>query len=231
MRRRILRRAIVWRSFLALAIATTLILTPTAASASGKVRLCHRLTDSWSYRTVDARTAYRHFRDHSFWDVIEPFRYRGQTYSLNWNEDAETFLENRCQHPAPPNDSPDDAIPLTPGVTANGTTLGANLVGEADALCLGEPLWHSVWFTFVGTGDSVEIELTSPDFWPVGAVYTRVNGTFIEVDPDAFDPPCLFSDESSTHTFLTEAGVTYWLQVGGFSEAIADSGPISIRVT
>jgi hypothetical protein len=231
MSRRIPRGAITWRSVLALAIAATLIFTPTAASASRKVRLCHRLTDSWSYRTVDARTAYRHLRNHSFYDVIEPFRYKGQTYSLNWNEEAETFLENRCQHPAPPNDLPDDAIPLTPGVTENGTTLGANLVGEAQALCLGEPPWHSVWYSFMGTGGSVEIEMASPDFWPVGAVYTRAeDGTFTEVDPDAFDPPCLFSEESP-HTFTTEAGVTYWLQVGGFSEVIADSGRISIRVT
>jgi hypothetical protein len=199
---------------------------------TGTVRLCHRAVDSWSFRTVEPRTAYRHLVNHSFWDIIEPFTYQGETYSLNWNAENQAFLERGCKWSRPVNDRPFGAIALTPGVTVTGDNRGARVVGEAITACLGEPVWHSVWYTFEGTGGPVTVDATRiSGFWPNGAVYVKEDGAFIEMGQDVGEPWCIWSDGTpGLESFPTEAGVKYWIQIGGFSEALADTGTFSLTV-
>src|SRR5262245_14499059 len=81
--------------------------TPDEASAHGKVTLCH-LADGPAQAgliTVDKAAAYHgHYLQHSA-DVIPPFQYQGNTYSLNWTG---SFPEICGGPPPPPPDCEED---------------------------------------------------------------------------------------------------------------------------
>jgi hypothetical protein len=76
---------------------------PAMAAPAAKVTLCHATgstTNPYVRITVAAAGAYNgHFRQHEdlgMGDIIPPFTFRGQTYSLNWPEGRATF-KNDCK--------------------------------------------------------------------------------------------------------------------------------------
>ena len=86
-------------------IAAAALIAPEEAEATGKVTLCH-LADNPAQSgliTVAKAAAYHgHYLQHSA-DVIPPFSYDGETYSLNWNG---SFPEE-CGGEDPPDDPAD----------------------------------------------------------------------------------------------------------------------------
>lgn len=136
----------------------------------------------------------------------------------------EQFLRTTPHVRPPANDVPDDAIAIAPGETVQVRTGGAAPLGEAGTSCLnGEPPGYSVWYTLVGTGGQVTLDPAGSDFDTVIAVYTREGDTFTEVS-------CIDDDDdlAGALTFDTDAGVTYWVQVGGF---FADFGTLVLTAT
>jgi hypothetical protein len=96
-----------------LAASTALLLGSAAPAAAtpggndGKVTLCHATeSDSNPYVeiTVAAAGAYNaHYRQHADLgegDIIPPFTYQGQTYSLNWDASGQATFANGCTVPA-----------------------------------------------------------------------------------------------------------------------------------
>jgi hypothetical protein len=134
-----------------------------------------------------------------------------------------TYLRT-TPHVAPPaNDLPEDALPITPGDTVTLKTAGAAPEGEVTTECLDAPPGYSVWYTLEGTGSEVTIDPTGSDYDTVIAAYARDGDTWTEV-------ACIDDDDDlqGALTLATEAGVTYWIQAGGF---YADYGTLTLTVT
>lgn len=77
---------------------------PASAAPAAKVTLCHATgstTNPYVRITVAAAGAYRgHYSQHEdngLGDIIPRFRFRGQTYSLNWDADGRSTFGNNCQ--------------------------------------------------------------------------------------------------------------------------------------
>jgi hypothetical protein len=82
-------------------LATT---APAAAAPAAKVTLCHATgstTNPYVRITVAAAGAYNgHYSQHEdngLGDIIPPFTFRGQTYSLNWDADGRATFRNNCK--------------------------------------------------------------------------------------------------------------------------------------
>lgn len=88
------------------------------------------------------------------------------------------------------------------------------------------PFGFTAWWTFVGTGGPVTIDTAGSDFDTILAVYTGSPGSFTQVAcvDDVFEPG--FSLQSRV-TIDTLAGVTYYVQAGGFG---GDSGRLQLVV-
>jgi hypothetical protein len=128
--------------------------------------------------------------------------------------------------PALANDAPDGAVALEPGDAIRVRTGGTAI--EAEASCTvtepeyGEipiPLGHTVWYTVAGTGGEIAIDTAGSEFDTVLGVYTRDGSGFTQV-------ACVddvFSEEGGSLqaalTFASEAGVTYFVQAGGYAES------------
>ena len=141
---------------------------------------------------------------------------------------AESVLVQRTlrttPHLRPPvNDLPAGAIAIAPGDAVTTRTGGAVESGEEATECLGAPPTYSVWYTLAGTGGEVTLDPAGSDFDTVIAVYTREGDTFTEV-------ACIDDDDDlqGALTFATDAGVTYWVQVGGF---FGDFGTLTLTVS
>jgi len=139
----------------------------------------------------------------------------------------------------PPNDTPEGALALDLGTSLKVVTTGTAVEPEVGiATCpegQGDDLGHTVWYTFEGTGDPVTIDTSGSNFDTVVAVYTLDGDTWTEVgcedDPgDAQNPISL----QARLTVPTEAGVTYYLQAGGFrfffDPEIAQSGRMRLAI-
>jgi hypothetical protein len=121
------------------------------------------------------------------------------------------------------NDAPDSATALRLGRVARVVT-GGN-APDAEAPCTSEypdsegpvnvPFGYTAWWTVTGTGGEMTVDTAGSTFDTVVAVYTLENGVFEQVVcvDDVFD------EESSLQaraTWASEAGVTYYIQAGGF---------------
>ncbi|MGH2385398.1 MAG: hypothetical protein ACRDGB_10165 [Candidatus Limnocylindria bacterium] len=118
-----------------------------------------------------------------------------------------------------PNDGPDGALPLAIGDSVTVRTGGTAL--EPEAPCIGEfegqevefPIGKTAWWTFEGTGGDVTVDTAGSDFDTVLGVYTDDGGGLVPIG-------CVDDVEESLQariTVGTEAGVTYYLQAGGFA--------------
>jgi hypothetical protein len=90
-----------WRATIALAVvgAVTMIgVAATAGSPSGNVTVCHHTGSSTNpFVTIhpSASGAYHGHLQHSG-DVIPPFAYQGNTYSLNWPSSEIDVVNGEC---------------------------------------------------------------------------------------------------------------------------------------
>ncbi len=144
----------------------------------------------------------------------------------------------------PANDTPDGAIALEVGDRHRQFTGGASIAPEEPCFFdfgdgeLFEHFWgRTVWFTVEGTGGEITIDPSRSDFDTSVAAYADTGGGLEHlacVDDDFSDP---FQDPQAPLTFDTEAGVTYYIQVGGFDlgslfeeEPTPEYGQLRLRV-
>lgn len=126
------------------------------------------------------------------------------------------------------NDAPDAAEPIAIGETVTVRTGGT--AEEPEAPCVGEiggepieiPIGHTAWWTFEGTGGEVTVDTAGSDFDTVVGIYvddgTGLVGLGCVDDVDSLQ---------ARITVATEAGVTYYVQAGGFA---GQSGTLVLSV-
>jgi hypothetical protein len=125
-----------------------------------------------------------------------------------------------------PNDLPAGALPLAPGESDSvRNTAGASPEPEAPCTMIdpefGEPvelpIGYTAWWTVEGTGGDVTVDTAGSSFDTVLAVYTSDGEEgFSQVGcvDDVFDGED--GTLQASLTFGTDAGATYFVQVGGF---------------
>jgi hypothetical protein len=137
------------------------------------------------------------------------------------------YISTRPKGPKLKNDAPTGAIALPLGSTVEVRTGGT--AREPEAPCTvddGEhvheiPIAHTAWWTFTGTGGDVTIDTAGSTFDTVVGVYVLDGGTFEQVGcvDDVFDPETGEGSLQSSITVATTAGVTYYVQIGGFGDS------------
>lgn len=135
------------------------------------------------------------------------------------------FVEPNGPKPKPlTNDEPSGAIELRLGRVTRIVT-GAN-APEAEAPCFADPesedsdvpFGYTAWWTVTGTGDEMTVSTVGSSFDTVVAVYT--------LEGDVFEQVVCVDDVSGEESSLqavatweSEAGVTYYIQAGGFADS------------
>jgi hypothetical protein len=144
--------------------------------------------------------------------------------------------------PAPsplPNETAQDAILLEIGQIVTVDTSGmqpdaeqpcfAGLYGEPGEATLLRALGRTAWWRFVGTGGEVTIDTAASNFDTVVAAYINLEDSTEVLSLDHVvcidDPgPGILQARA---TMLTEAGRTYWIQVGGYG---GQSGTLTLSL-
>jgi hypothetical protein len=154
----------------------------------------------------------------------------GQSFALDADHcDIEAFSNHTVSSapsgpkpgPAPINDGPDGAIAVAVGSTVRADTTGTVVPPEVPiTTCpqgISDDFGHTVWYTFTGTGDPVTIDTSGSNFDTLVGVYTRDGDSWNEVgcEDDQGNPANPISYQAKL-TISTEAGVTYYVQAGGF---------------
>lgn len=116
------------------------------------------------------------------------------------------------------NDGPEGALPVAIGETVTVRSTGGT-AADPEAPCVisvpeGDfevPLGHTAWWTFTGTGSDVTVDTAGSSFDTVVGVYVDEGGTLVQVG-------CNDDEETlqARLTVPTDAGVTYFVQAGGF---------------
>jgi hypothetical protein len=135
-----------------------------------------------------------------------------------------------------PNDGPDGAIALAPGSRLNVQTTGTAPAAEVPNLTCDDGeidlMGHTVWYTVEGTGEELTFDTSGSNFDTVAAVYVMDGDEVVEIacEDDVFGDPGV--SLQAVITGPTEAGVTYWIQVGGWGGAFddADKGRLRVKV-
>jgi len=154
----------------------------------------------------------------------------GRSYAMDTEHcRAETFanhsMASQPKGPkagaAPVNDTPDGALPFKLGGIVNIQTGGTALDPEVGiTTCpqgISDDFGHTVWYTFVGTGNPVTMDTSGSGFDTVIAAFTRDGDEFTEVgceDDVTFQP--VGTSFQAVLTIDTEPGVTYYVEAGGF---------------
>lgn len=123
------------------------------------------------------------------------------------------------------NDLPENAIPLAvPSSVSVGSTAGTALDPEVPCTGLdpefGEfpyPIGHTAWWTFEGNGGDVTADTAGSSFDTIVGAYVMDAGEYVQlgcVDDVMIDPE--YWSLQAAITIPTDAGVTYYLQVGGY---------------
>jgi hypothetical protein len=127
------------------------------------------------------------------------------------------------------NDLPENAEPIDIGETVTvRSTSGTDLEPEAPCVLSdgGEdfelPIGHTAWWSFIGTGSPVTVDTTGSSFDTVAGVYVDDGGTLTQVGCNDD-----FESLAAQLTIDTEAGVTYYVQVGGFG---GESGSLVLTI-
>ncbi len=132
------------------------------------------------------------------------------------SSDHTSFHSVRPNGPKPgplANDAPDGAIALGVGKVARIVT-GAN-AEEPEEPCADLPITYTAWWTFVGTGNPMTADTAGSNFDTIVGVYDGSPGSLTEIAcVDDVDDPA-FSLQARV-TVDTVAGVTYYVQAGGF---------------
>ncbi len=115
------------------------------------------------------------------------------------------------------NDAPAGALPIGLGESVTVRTLGTAV--DAEAPCADGPFEYPIsktaWWTFAGTGGDVTVDTAGSDFDTIVGIYVDDGGDGI------VNIGCVDDDESlqARITVATDAGVTYYIQAGGFAGA------------
>ncbi|MEO8510168.1 MAG: hypothetical protein ABI534_02900 [Chloroflexota bacterium] len=147
----------------------------------------------------------------------------GVTYDLS-SCSADSYSQRNQVHnpngpkirsPAPANDAPSGAVALAGGQAIRVDNGAAALPPEEPMSCT--IAGRTVWYTVTGTGGDITIDTARSNFDTAVAVYVDDGGTLTEVacndDEPASEPVRTLQ---AIVTFPTDAGVTYYVQVGGF---------------
>ena len=139
---------------------------------------------------------------------------------------------------APVNDAPDGALRLTkkskPNLLTGSTATEAEVPNTTCPAGPFDAMGHTVWYTIIGTGGPITIDTSASNFDTVAAAYVPDGGGLTEVacvDDVEFVP--IGVSYQAVLTFDTEAGVEYYVQVGGFSNFFtgdAESGRLKFVV-
>lgn len=147
---------------------------------------------------------------------------------------------------APANDVPEGAASLDARATTNAQTKDTANAPEASCVAVidfGEgpfefevPIGKTLWYTFEGTGEEVFVDTSGSNFDTVLGIYTEDLEQIVCVD-DVENDSGGFSLQANA-SVLTEAGQTYYVQVGGFGffsdgefEFPAQFGRVRIRAS
>ena len=139
---------------------------------------------------------------------------------------------------APANDTPDGAVRLTAKSKPNLLTGGTALEEEVPNVTCPEgqfdTMGHTVWYTIIGTGRPITIDTSGSDFDTVVAAYAPDGGGLTEIacDDDVEFVP-IGASYQAVVTFDTQAGVEYYVQVGGlqgFFSGEVQSGRLRLTV-
>ena len=122
------------------------------------------------------------------------------------------------------NDVPEGAPVLKPGRGVIKLTNNTSLEPEVEASCLpvdpefGLQFGRTLWYRVKGTGSELTISTTRSNFDTALAVYAGEPGALEEIEcaDDLIGEHGQLSLQGPL-TFETEAGQTYWVQVGGFA--------------
>lgn len=119
------------------------------------------------------------------------------------------------------------------GYSANGPEMGWECFGEPDGLAGSPSLENTIWFTFVGDGetyfmttincDGVTDYITDGDTQM--ALYSGDCGTLTAVDCNEDDPNGPDGEFPAALEVATEEGVTYYMMIDGFDAAAFGGGP------
>jgi hypothetical protein len=136
----------------------------------------------------------------------------------------------------PVNDLPAGAVSLSPGRKSSTSTRGAQVPSEIaypcmtfedfDGTIVTIPVEHTVWYTVTGTGGTITVDTAGSDFDTVIAVYegaADAGATVACVDDTPVEP--LGRTLQAAVTFPTDAGTTYWIQIGGINESLFGPDP------
>ena len=137
----------------------------------------------------------------------------------------------------PVNDAPDGAIRLTPkskpDVLTGSTVIDAEVPNTTCPSGPFDAMGHTVWYTIIGTGAPVTIDTSGSDFDTVAAAYLPDTGFTEIVCDDDVDFVPIGGSLQAVITFDTEAGVEYYVQVGGYQNPFSgdtQSGRLRLRV-
>jgi hypothetical protein len=127
----------------------------------------------------------------------------------------------------PVNDTPAGAIEVSPGDRFNVQTGGASVEPEEPITTCPEGIFddfgRTLWYTIEGTGGPVTIDTAGSNFDTLIGVYQPDGDALMEVAciDDVFRDPVGSSFQAAL-TIDTVEGVTYYVQVGGFTDFFSD---------
>ena len=117
----------------------------------------------------------------------------------------------------PANDTAEGARPIRMGGVVNDQTRGAALEAEIQVDACPEPddrFGHTLWYSFTGTGGDVTVDTAGSDFDTIAAVYDE-SLALVDCNDDVLFEP-IGGTLQAALTVSTDAGATYYVQVGGF---------------
>ena len=139
--------------------------------------------------------------------------------------------------PAPVNDNLADAIAINCGDTVAGSTSSATLDEDdaPDAAVAGNENGAdtdspNVWYSFMGTGDTVFIDTCTPgtDFDTEILVFTGTSGA-LELISEGYDECGSTGGWAAQTEFVSVAGTQYWISIEGFN--VISIGAFEFTVT
>lgn len=141
----------------------------------------------------------------------------------NFNACA-TIDDGTCPPPAPANDLCATATPLACGDALVGETSASSTDQSADVGCA---MGTGVWYSFVGDGNLIALDITNDSFDAEIAIATAAScaGPFTNVS-------CTDGGTTAESVlFPSVAGTTYYIYVGDFATAGTDGGTFDIAIT
>ena len=126
---------------------------------------------------------------------------------------------------APANDLVCNAITIACGSTTAGTTVNATSTGTYEGTNFCGPAQSSagVWYNFIGTGQTITASLCSSGWDSKIQIYSGATCTTLSCIGGVDDNGPACGGASASYTWASAVGVTYWINVSGYSTTSAFS--------